>query len=61
MRARQYRTTTGRIVSNTSRSASRSPAIASATTVSRRSPGIVIDGDISNVTSRTLPGGVAQL
>ena len=40
--ARQYRTTIGRMVSSTSRSASRLPATASATTASRRSPEIVI-------------------
>jgi len=43
------------MVSNTSRSASRSPATASATTASRRSPGIVIDGGISNVTTGHMP------
>ena len=49
------------MVSSTSRSASRSPATASATTASRRSPEIVIVGGISSVTNGTYPGRVAQL
>ena len=59
--ARQYRTTIGRMVSSTSRSASRLPATASATTASRRSPENVIVGDLSSVTNGTGTGWVAQL
>src|SRR5882757_10524672 len=59
-RARQYRTTIGRIVSSTSRRATRSPAIASATTASRRSSCVVIDGNISSVTNRVSPGAVGH-
>src|SRR6187549_1919863 len=58
----QYRTTMGRMVSSTLRSASRLPATASATTASRCSPEIVIVCDLSSVTCRTLTGGqLAQL
>src|SRR3954463_6562455 len=46
----------GRMVSSTSRSASRLPATASATTASRRSPEIVIGEALSSVTDGT--GGV---
>ena len=50
------------MVSSTLRSASRLPATASATTASRCSPEIVIVGDLSSVTCRTLTGGqLAQL
>src|ERR1700742_1840500 len=59
--ARQYLTTIGRIVSSTSRSASRLPATASATTASRRSPEIVIGEALSGVTNGTEVVCVSEL